>query len=136
MRPVPLPAQLTFAETTGRRTSPRLHLAIPARLMSIVETQNCVLLDISQTGARIRLERPLAAGSSGYLKVGPVEVFVTALRHTPNDGDDGGGINGLEFDLRLSKPQVLMLRAYAEDYELAERRAFRQQAQDWVMGGV
>lgn len=133
MRPAPLPAELTFIEKIGRRGAPRLHMSVPAKLMSTAETQQCMLVDISQTGARIRLERPLPAGRSGYLKVGPIEVFATALRRSP--GDQYGGINGLEFDIRLSKAQVLMLRAYAEDYELAERRAARQQARSWVTGG-
>jgi len=129
-----MPAELTFADTIGRRGSPRLHLTVPAKLMSVAETQNCVLVDVSQTGARIRLDRPLAVHSCGYLKVGSLEVFATALRCTPVDA--GGGINGLEFDVRLTKPQVLMLRSYAENYEMAERRAFLQQARSWVMGGV
>jgi hypothetical protein len=134
MRPALLPSELTFADKIGRRAAPRLHLSIPAKLMSVVETQSCVLVDVSQTGARIRLDRPLAVNTSGYLKVGPLDVFVTALRHTPHEA--GGGINGLEFEIRLTKSEVLALRAYAEDFEMAERRAFRRQAQNWVMGGA
>lgn len=134
MRPPPLPAELTFADSIGQRGSPRLHLSVPARLLSIVDTQHCMLLDISQTGARIRLERPLPVDTSGYLRVGPVDVFATALRRTFSE--NGGGINGLEFEVRLTKSQVLMLRAYAQDYEMAERRAMFQQARSWVMGGT
>lgn len=74
------PSELTFAGAIGRRDSPRLHLTVPAKLVSVCETQNCVLVDVSQTGARIRVARPLAAGASGYLRVGPIEVFATALR--------------------------------------------------------
>lgn len=124
----------TFVELLGRRRSPRLHLSVPAKLISVYETQNCTLLDISQTGARLALERPLGVETSGYLRVGPIEVFATAVRMRMSD--EGVGINGVEFDVRLSKPQVLAVRAYAENYEMAERRAFLMHARDWVMGGA
>jgi hypothetical protein len=133
MRTAFQPSELTFAGPIGRRDSPRLHLTVPAKLVSVCETQNCVLVDVSQTGARIRLERPLAAGASGYLRVGPIEVFATALRQ--NLTAEGVGLNGMEFDIRLTKAEVLALRAYAENYELAERRAFRAQARGWITGG-
>ncbi|MFN3991189.1 MAG: PilZ domain-containing protein [Erythrobacter sp.] len=133
MRPAPLPSETTSADKIGRRGAPRLHLMVPAKLMSVAETQNCVLLDISQSGARIWLDRPLSINSCGYLKVGPLEVFVTALRCTMLAA--GGGINGLQFDHLLTKSQVLMLRSYSENYQIAERRATLQQARRWVMGG-
>lgn len=133
MRTAFQPSELTFAGAIGRRDSPRLHLTVPAKLVSVCETQNCVLVDVSQTGARIRVERPLVAGASGYLRVGPIEVFATALRQ--NLTAEGGGLNGMEFDIRLTKAEVLALRAYAENYELAERRAFRAQARGWITGG-
>ncbi len=76
---------------------------------SVYETQNCMLLDISQTGARLELERPLGVNASGYLRVGPIEVFATAVRLRM--GEETGGVNGLEFDIRLTKSQVLAVRA-------------------------
>jgi hypothetical protein len=133
MRSHPVSSLPTFADMLGRRGSPRLHVVVPARLTSVYETQDCVLLDISQTGARIGLERPLTVNTSGYLRVGPIEVFATAVRVRMHE--DRHGINGVEFDVRLNKSQVLAVRAYAENYELAERRAFLIQARDWVTGG-
>ena len=130
---VPASTGPTFVDLLGRRRSPRLHLAVPAKLISVYETQNCTLLDISQTGARLALERPLGVNMSGYLRVGPIEAFATAVR--VRMGDESGAINGVEFDIRLTKPQVLAVRAYAENYEMAERRAFLMHARDWVMGG-
>ncbi len=123
-----------FVDITGRRNAPRLRLSVPAKLVSVCETQDCLLIDVSQTGARIGLARPLAVNANGYLRAGPVEVFVTAVR--TRSEEDGSRINGLEFDMRLSKPQVLALRAYAENYEIAEQRESLQQARSWVMGGT
>jgi hypothetical protein len=133
MRPRPLSAAPPYTDLLGRRASPRLNLSVPARLIGVFETQPCILLDVSQTGARLGLERPLAVGASGYLRVGPIEVFVTAVR-TRVAPEGGGGINGVEFDLRLGKAEVMALRAYADNYELAEQRAFLRHARDWVMG--
>lgn len=134
MRPVPASSLPTFADMLGRRGAARLRLVVPAKLISVYETQNCMLLDISQTGARLALERPLGVNASGYLRVGPIEVFATAVRLRM--GEETGGVNGLEFDIKLTKPQVLAVRAYAENYEMAERRAFLMHARDWVMGGA
>jgi hypothetical protein len=132
MRPPPASSLPAFIDLLGRRSAPRIHLAVPARLISVCETQDCMLLDISQTGARIGLERPLGVNASGYLRVGPIETFVTAVRARMSE--DAAGINGVEFDERLNKSQVLAVRGYAENYEMAERRASLLQARAWIMG--
>lgn len=133
MRSEPFTDYTPFLDKLGRRACQRLHLCVPARLISVVDTRSCLLVDVSLCGARIALQRPLAVHASGYLRVGPVQVFGTAVRFRPSE--EGGGINGVEFDDRLTKSQVLALRAYAENYELSERRESLIQARDWVMGG-
>ena len=54
----PLPQKASVP--LGRRAAARLRLAIPARFASIYSTQNCILLDISRTGAGLALASPLA----------------------------------------------------------------------------
>lgn len=134
MHALSAPLAPSFVDLLGRRAAPRLHLSIPARLLSVCETQNCMLVDISRTGARLTLARPLAVKASGYLRVGPIEVFVTAVR--VREGEAGMSTNGVEFDTPLAKSQVLAVRSYAANYEMAERRAFLLQARDWIMGGL
>lgn len=131
---LPAPLSAPFVDLLGRRAAPRLHLAVPARLLSVCETQDCTLLDISRTGARLTLRRPLGVGTSGYLRVGPIEAFVTAVRI--RDAEVGVSTNGVEFDTHLAKSQLLALRSYAANYEMAEKRAFLMQARDWIMGGA
>ena len=132
MQATPRPSEITFVDAIGRRSSPRLHLSVPAKLLTVSGMQDCLLLDVSQGGARIRLERPLAINTSGYLRLGPVEAFGTALWVQMNE--QGSGTNGLEFDIRLSKPQVMQLCAYARNREMAQQREAYLQAHEWIMG--
>jgi hypothetical protein len=115
----------------GRRGSSRLRLAIPARFVSVYSTQNCVLVDISRTGARLALARPLATGQSGYIELARFEVFGSIVRK--ECGPDGG-VNALAFDDPLSKAQVLEIRGFADDFELREQQALRDQVRRWVAG--
>jgi hypothetical protein len=115
----------------GRRAAPRLRLAIPARFVSIYSVQPCVLLDISCTGARMALAQPLARGQSGFIEIARMEIFGDIVRM--ERGIDGG-VNAIAFEAAISKTQVLGIRHFAEDFELREHRARRDQVRRWVTG--
>lgn len=115
----------------GRRAAPRLRLAIPARFVSIYSVQPCVLLDISCTGARMALGEPLARGKSGYIEIARMEIFGDVVR--TERGVDGG-VNAIAFEHPISKAQVLEIRRFAEDFELREHKALRDQVRRWVTG--
>lgn len=115
----------------GRRGSPRLRLSIPGRFVSIFSTQSCVLLDISRTGARLALPGPLARNESGFIAIKQFEVFGTIVRS--ETGPDGG-VNAMVFDEPIAKSMVLEIRKLAEDFELRERAALRDQVRRWVAG--
>lgn len=100
-------------------------------MLTVYETQHCILLDLSQTGARIALAMPLAIGDGGYLKVGQFEVFGTAVRCHRGAG---GGVNGIEFEPPLSHAAVLAVRHHAETFQQRERDALRDQVRCWVTG--
>ncbi len=106
-------------------------MAIPARFVSIFATQSCILLDISRTGARIALASPLAEGMSGLIAIARCEAFGTIVR--TERGPDGG-VNAMVFDEPIAKAQVLDLRRFAEDFDMRERSALRDQARRWVAG--
>lgn len=119
------------AATYGRRAAARLRLSIPAQMVSIYSTHDCILMDLSRTGARIALADPLANGEGGYLKVGRFELFCEAVRVMIGAS---GGVNGLIFDEPLSNADVLAIRHHAETFEDARRRALRDQVRKWVAG--
>jgi len=119
------------AAAIGRRSAPRLRLAVPARFVSVFSTQNCILLDISRSGARLSLATPIADGQSGYLEIARLEVFGSIVR--TERGIDGG-INAMAFDDVIAKAQVLDIRRHAEHYEARERHALRDQVRHWVTG--
>ena len=136
VQPVALPHRVPEPEPvmprpTGRRGAARLRLAIPVRMVSTHATQNCILLDLSRTGARIGLAEPLAPGMCLYLKIARFEVFAEVIRR---DLGEGGGINGLAFDEPLPDDTVLAVRQHAEGFEQRQRDALRDQVRRWVSG--
>lgn len=115
----------------GRRSAARLRLAIPARFVSIYGTQPCIMLDISRTGARFALAKPVTTGESGLVAIARYEAFGTVVR--TECGPDGG-VNAIDFDEPLAKVQVLDIRRFAEDFALREKNALREQVRLWVSG--
>jgi hypothetical protein len=119
------------APVAGRRAAPRLRLAIPARFESIYSHHACILLDISCTGARIALSRPVAEGQSGYIAIGRMEIFGMIVR-----AERGGefSVNAMAFDDPISRDAVLAIRSFAESFEAREHQVLRDQVKRWVAG--
>lgn len=114
-------------EKIGRRSAARLRLSAPAKLQTTLHTFDCMLVNISQTGARIAIERPLEVGEFAILKCAQLEEYADIVR-------SGFGHNGLRFDQPLSQEQILAIRAHSEDVGLHERSSFRREVQNWVAG--
>lgn len=125
----PAPSRLV----PGRRAAARLRLSVPARFESIFGTQDCYLLDLSRTGARIALADPLGVGAEGFLRVGPLELFGQAVHASRFDG---GGINGLAFDEPIADEVVLAMRHHAETFEDERRAALHDRMRQWVKGEI
>lgn len=115
----------------GRRAAARLRLAIPVKLLATHATENCVLLDLSRTGARIGLAEPLAPGEMLYLRFAGLELFGEVVRRHCGKS---GGVNGMVFDEPLSDDIVLAVRRHAETFEHRQHTALRDQARRWVSG--
>lgn len=112
----------------GRRAAARLRLALPAKLVTICETRTCVVSNLSQTGAQIGLERPLALGDAAFLQCGGIDQFGTIVRCRR-------GVNALHFEAPLTHDQVLAIRDFADNSDALERQSLRQMARDWIAGG-
>jgi hypothetical protein len=122
-----------YFDRLGRRGAMRVHLSVPAKLIGVSETQNCVLIDLSTSGARIRIARPLPVNTAGFLRIGVIEAFGIAVRVRI---EEDGGINGLSFDVPLSRQEMLAAIHYARNHELVERREAFLQARAWATGGL
>lgn len=106
-------------------------MAIPVRLVSTRATEPAVLLDLSRSGARTGLEKPLALGACLYLKVAKLDLFAEVVRR---DLGEGGGINGLVFYEPLADDVVLTVRRFAKTLEQSERDSLRDKVRHWVSG--
>lgn len=111
----------------GRRAAARLRLSVPARLVSVLGTHDCYLVSLSQTGARVVTERPLATGASAWLQIAAQEHFCIVVRA-------GVAMTAMVFEEPLNQQQVLDVRTYAERFDANERAAMRAELRAWVQG--
>lgn len=122
-------AQQTGAVHAGRRADARVRLHIPARLILLTGVEQCMLEDLSVTGAALIPQEALPpVGASGILQCEGLEVFgiVRWARY---------GRCGFKFEERLPMANVIAMRHLADAYEQNERERFRQSAKAWVQGG-
>lgn len=117
----------------GRRNAPRLRLSVPAKFVSLYGTHNCILVDLSCSGAQVGLEQPLDVNETGFLQVAKLELFCDVVRKAQGPN---GGVNGLLFDPPLKDQDVLDMRAFAESYQVDEFQWLRSQAKKWVTGSI
>ena len=116
--------------TPHRRSEARVRLHIPARLILLTGVQQCMLEDLSVTGAALIPRDALPhVGASGILQCENLETFGTVqwARY---------GRCGIMFDERLPLANVIALRHFADAYEQNERANFRERARAWVQGGI
>ncbi len=126
---ISLPSQFSGpVEKIGRRAAARLRLSIPGKLVTIYETQPCIVVNLSRTGAQVSLAKPLAPGEAIFLQLAAKEHFASVVwRDT--------GSNGLEFEVPLADEQVLDARHFADRIDELERREMLRIAREWITGG-
>ena len=122
-----LTQRIEAAPQTGRRSAPRLRLSLPARLVAVERTHQCILLNLSRTGAQVAILNSLREGEGAVLRCGKIDQFVIISRSE-------FGINALEFDEPISDEMVLEIRRYHENFEEREKRALVEMARKWVNG--
>lgn len=116
------------AVVPGRRADARVRLHLPARLVMTTGTQQCILEDLSTTGAAIIVQGEMPApGASAILLCQHVEGFgmIRWTRH---------GRCGLMFDEKMALPDVVSLRHIADSFEATERERNLERARAWVQG--
>jgi hypothetical protein len=122
---MPLPAR---PRITGRRAMPRVRLYIPAQVMLLNGMQNCLLDDLSQTGARVTLAgRMPQPGSGVVLKAKGLDVFGTVVWSE-------GARFGILFDEPLPLHDVVNVRHFADAWTEHEAAQARRNARMFVQG--
>ncbi len=121
------PSAAAANNRVGRRSAPRLRLSLPARFVAVERTHQCILLNISRSGAQIAILDAIREGESGFLHCGSLEAFAVVTRSEFS-------LNGLEFDEEISDAEVLDIRQYYENFEERERRQLIETARKWVNG--
>lgn len=112
-----------------RRANSRVKLNIPARLILLTGVQQCLLTDLSVSGAGFYPENPQPpAGTSGLLQCGEITVLGEVIWVQ-------GGRSGILFEEPLPVSQVVALRHFADRYPAMELAKFRENARQWVQGG-
>ena len=108
-----------------RRGKARLRLGIPAAFITVNGRQEISLLDLSQSGARLRVDDSEPVGR-GILKWMDFEAFGSVVRRNGKD-------IGLQFEEPIESDWVLDTKEWLPEVPRAKDE-LRQFARDWVRG--
>lgn len=112
-----------------RRSSARLRVCIPGILILLDGTFDCALEDISQGGARVICDAPLAKGNSGVLRCQQLEAFFDVAWQA-------GKQYGLQFDEPASIGVIRAIRWYNDHYREQSEAELRRMVRQWVAGEI
>jgi PilZ domain len=111
----------------GTRHFNRLRLGVPAKLVLTHETRNCLIDDISCTGARLRIGLVLAEQQSVVLAFHELKLFGAVMwLH--------GSECGLRFDRPLDPEDMQGMLWIKENREVYDRICQTGHAMDWADG--
>lgn len=111
----------------GGRHFNRLRLGVPAQLVLTHETRDCLIDDISCTGARLRAVHPLAEHQALLLVFHELKLFATVV--WLRDGECG-----LRFDQPIDPEDMQGMLWIKENRELYDRICQAGHAMDWAEG--
>lgn len=112
----------------GRRRADRTPLLLPAALHTVGCSRPVTLMNVSRTGAQLRMVQPLPPRQQVWLKVPPTEIFGT-VRWTKGDRC------GIAFDDPISADELCLLRKKGK-FVLVHGLAPEEQMaiEDWKTG--
>ena len=88
----------------GRRAAAREPVLLNAALLTVRTSRPVTVVDVSKTGARLRVREPLFRGQQIWLKINPSDLFGTVVWV---DGEECG----ILFDDPLADAEVASLQA-------------------------
>lgn len=112
----------------GRRTAARGDVLLAAAMMTLSSSRSVILLDVSKTGARMRVREPLAQGQVVWIKAQPADIFGTVVWSR-------GRMCGMRFDEPLDDDTLACLQTAGKVTMVARLSPEEQLAvQDWDTG--
>ena len=127
---VSLPSQFSDAvPRIGRRAAARLRLSTPGKVVTIYETQPCLVVNLSRTGAQVSLPKPMSPGEAVFLEMADKEHFATVMWSDKAS-------NGLEFEVPLTDEQVFEVRDFTDRIDKLEQERLRSVARQWITGAI
>ncbi len=114
----------------GRRAAPRAPVLMSAAMHALGSSQTVSLLDVSQTGAKLRTRVPLKLDQHVWIKIAPNDVFGSVVWA---EGDECG----IQFDTPLSNEEAANLQARGK-VVIMPRLSLEEQlaVEDWKSGFV
>ena len=112
----------------GRRVATREPVLLNAALLTLQTSRPVTLLDVSKTGARLRVREPLSRGQQIWLKINPSDLFGTVVWVEEEEC-------GILFDEPLGDADVASLQARGKVVIFVGLTADEQLgAEDWQSG--
>jgi len=114
---------------TGRRAAARLRLYMPARLVLVDGALPCILENISQTGARIVIQKARPISQSGILQCPPLDAFFDRVW--------AHGVRiGVTFEEPVPAETLHALRQLHDNYDSMSQQEMLRTARAWVRGDL
>jgi hypothetical protein len=127
---IPTPAPFrTEKRRAGRRREGRLRLGLLAKLELVCGNETCEVVDLSATGARLRVSKAPRVGNSCILLLDTIEAFGSIVWSS-------GQLCGMKFDERLLESALIDFRVRREEIAGREQVEELEFARDWVEGRV
>ena len=112
----------------GRRAAQREPVLLNAALLTVRTSRPVTVVDVSKSGARLRVREPLFRGQQIWLKINPADLFGTVVWV---DGEECGVL----FDDPLGDAEVASLQARGKVVIMVGLTADEQLgAEDWESG--
>ncbi|MEQ1498145.1 MAG: PilZ domain-containing protein [Novosphingobium sp.] len=111
----------------GHRQFNRLRLGAKAALELTHERRECLIDDISTTGARVRISPPPVVGGISLLRFHELKVYARVIWAR-------NGEAGLRFEQRLEIEDMQGMLWITENREMYERICREGHMQDWADG--
>lgn len=111
----------------GQRGTARLALGVPGSLVMTHATLACLIDDISASGARVRCDAPLGAGTVAELRFEERREFCTVAWAR-------AGRVGLRFDRRLTLEDIEYFRWIAANPQQWAQSSQSSAAREWSNG--